>query len=117
MKVTRDHGCLHGLNWRLELAPGCTLERLRAGLGDGWIDRTVMPAVWHLEAVAGGHQLVVVPATGRLQLRVHYGVAREARLDTARAIARALGEAAGDDAFVFDAEEELDVEVGDSRRY
>jgi len=107
VKLSLDHGCLRGLSWRLEPASDGALERLRPALAGGWVDRTVMASVWHFEAREGAHQLVIVPSTGRLQLRVHYTVPRAARRSTARELARRLAEALGEGEVETDSEDAL----------
>ncbi len=71
--VTMAHGCYRHLTWRVRLAaPVSSWEDLRAALvAAGHVDHTRVPSVWDLE-LTGGHRLLVVPATGRVELRLHY---------------------------------------------
>ncbi|MBI5507996.1 MAG: hypothetical protein HY903_04515 [Deltaproteobacteria bacterium] len=83
-----DHGCFHDLTWRLTLTTpdpdvSTLVQRLVAG---GWNTETRLQTVVYVES-PHGHVLVVIPATGRLQLRLHYTTPGEARARTAHAVA------------------------------
>lgn len=70
--LSRDPGCLRDLLWRIELPrpqdAGPLADRLEAL---GWQENSRVPQVRDLEGPAG-HRLVIVPRTGRIQIRVHY---------------------------------------------
>jgi hypothetical protein len=70
--LEREHGCLGNLQWRCDLACGSDWEALFRGLGElGYRLRCRLPFLVNLRHPEE-HEIVVVPATGRVQLRVHY---------------------------------------------
>ncbi len=92
--VRPDPGCSRDLLWRIDLPAGCEPRAYARGLSacDLTLDRAVGGVLFfsHPE----GHQVVVVPRTGRAQLRLDGLVPRPARRTLAErlgtAIARAL---------------------------
>lgn len=72
MELVRDLSCFRGLNWRCDLPPGSDCEVLALRLGPaGW---TSAPSVAKLLLLrsAEGHEILLVPRTLRVQIRVHY---------------------------------------------
>ena len=94
--VTVAHGCYRQLTWRVTLArPVRDWAALRAGLiAAGHTDHTRVETVWDLE-LTGGHRLLVVPATGRVELRLHYLSEEGERPALALEAASAVAEVAG----------------------
>lgn len=84
----RDPSCLRDLLWRIALSSPEDAARLADRLqACGWQPQTTVPQVRDLEGPEG-HRLVIVPRTGRVQLRVHYLTAPRARRDAARSVHR-----------------------------
>lgn len=82
----RDHGCRRDLLWRMELPVSVDVGALADRLvGEGWRDRSPAPQVRTLEG-PDGHGLVLIPRTGRIQIRVHYLVAHGERFAAAEAV-------------------------------
>lgn len=78
MQLRRDPGCIHGLTWRLQPRCDVDLARLLRAIGAaGWKES---PGIGELliYAIPGGHRLLLVPSTGRVQIRLDY------RLDAAQ---------------------------------
>ncbi len=89
--VVRSHGCFRRLNWelRLERAIASWSSVRDALVAAGFVDRSRLPGFWEIEA-PGGHLLIVVPVTGRVQLRLHYLSEPAARPALALALASEL---------------------------
>ncbi len=85
-------GCHRRLTWELRLRQAVqSWSDFRAALiAQGGLDQTRLASVWELELPPEGHRLIVVPATGRVQLRLHYLTLAEARSGTALAVASAI---------------------------
>ena len=81
--ISKDPGCLRDMLWRISFDD---LEAKGVGarlLAAGWTNRARMPVLLDLEGPQG-HVLVIVPRTGRMQLRLHYLTAHEDRPSTAQ---------------------------------
>lgn len=88
--LQRDPSCARDLLWRLELPPPLDATHLATRLlGAGWTERSRFPALHDLEGPEG-HRVVIVPRTGRVQLRVSYLVPPEQRATAAAALAARL---------------------------
>lgn len=98
MQLQRDHGCRHLLSWRGDLP---------APIDMAWLEARLMSAnlyVCHehpgfitFEEDDTGHRLVVVPRTGRLQLRLYATTTTETREAEAVRVGGAMGRAIADD--------------------
>lgn len=95
--VERDHSCIEALSWRISRSDGARID-LAAVARDlraiGFAEVRRMNALEVLCDLAG-HQVLFVHTTGRLQVRLHYRVARSKRCAAARAFAGALGRLMG----------------------
>ncbi|MEZ4398431.1 MAG: hypothetical protein R3B06_00325 [Kofleriaceae bacterium] len=89
--IERDHGCFRGLSWRAEIAAGDG-QGLRARLGAMLEDVTRDARLIAMRTVEG-HHVIVVPATGRVQVRLDLECARERRGELALALARLVHDA------------------------
>lgn len=89
--LTRDPACFRALSWVIELVDPITdwdefHSRL---LAKGWCESTRLPRLWDLRQPEG-HRLVVIPGTGRLQLRLHFLVPADERRAKALGLAEHL---------------------------
>lgn len=92
MRLEKDHSCRTGLAWRTTIPQG--------PLGDALLD-AFDDAGFPLSSESFGlvvfeerntrHRVLVVPATGRLQLRLHYITPSESRLVEAERVGELLG--------------------------
>lgn len=92
MRLEKDHSCRTGLAWRTTIP--------RGPLGDALLD-AFDDAGFPLSSESFGlvvfeerntrHRVLVVPATGRLQLRLHYITPSENRLVEAERVGELLG--------------------------
>ncbi|MCA9554898.1 MAG: hypothetical protein KC933_33010 [Myxococcales bacterium] len=90
--LTRDASCTRDLLWRLELPAGDDATQLADRLAaSGWRDRSLLPILRDLEG-PDGHRVVIVPRTGRVQLRICYVVPPDARAGAAARLAAALSQ-------------------------
>ena len=91
MDFARDHSCLRGLNWRTDLPPGGDLDTLVAALSRAGFARTSTAGSPLLVLRApGDHEILIVPRTGRVQIRVHYLTPEPERRGAAEGIFRSL---------------------------
>lgn len=86
MNLERDHGCFADLHWRLDVGREVDWTRVEGQLAGGIAveDSPSFLRVWRAD---GGHQVVIVPRTGRIQIRLDPVVARDERAETARRLA------------------------------
>lgn len=91
--VERDHGCFRGLTWRATIAAGAGAA-MQAALGATMLDLTRDPRLIAMRT-ADDHHVIVVPATGRVQLRLDLGSEPRARPAIALALARQVIAARG----------------------
>jgi hypothetical protein len=90
LRVELDHGCFAEMTWRMSFAQPLDVNALVDSLlSAGFRDATRFPRVREIEEPAG-HRLVLVPTTGRIQLRLHYLTAQGRRREEAIRIARLL---------------------------
>lgn len=96
--LTRDHACFRALAWDVVLhAPVTDWDALARELeGAGCSDESRLPGDLHDFQLAGGHRLLVVRQTGRLQLRLHYRVPAPDRRWTALFVAEGLARLVGE---------------------
>lgn len=81
--LSRDPSCVRDMLWRIRFAAPVDLTCLgRALVSRGWQDRSRLPLLLDLHAPEG-HALVLVPRTGRVQLRLHYLTSQDRRPDEA----------------------------------
>lgn len=91
-KVELENSCFERLNWRCTLRPppGEPAALLPALVSRGYTEVKRVPTV--LEAFhPDGHRVAVIPATGRIQIRVSMQVPEEQRAEMALRIAEELG--------------------------
>lgn len=86
VEIERDHGCFRGLSWRTEIAPGAG-EALRQRLAIAWQDVTRDARLIAMRTDHGDH-VIVVAATGRVQVRLDLAVPPEQRAPRALELAR-----------------------------
>lgn len=87
------HGCYQKLVWELTPRDRERATRLAQKLSElGFRDESRHPAVREF-ADPSGHLVVLVPKTGRLQLRIHYLTPVADRREAARALANVLARA------------------------
>ncbi len=85
--LEQDHGCYFGLSWRCSFDPPVSPEQLVEGLcAAGWKDNSARNTLLYELRHRDGHTLVIVPRTGRVQLRLNYLVPREQRRVTVDAV-------------------------------
>jgi hypothetical protein len=95
MQLQREHSCRHLLAWRADLPAPVDMRSLEAVLMEATLFVCLeYPGFVTFEEDRSGHRLVVVPQTGRVQLRLHGATEMDRREGEARrvgdAIARAL---------------------------
>lgn len=72
VQIRAGHSCFRGLTWDCEIAPvGSVTEIISHLLAQGFIDESRGTQVREL-VHPGEHRVVVIPSTGRVQLRLHY---------------------------------------------
>jgi len=86
MDLSRDFGCFRSLNWRCDLPTGSDCDVIVAALVKRGFEAVRPSGVLRLLRDATGHEVVLVPATGRVQIRVHYLTPEEERRFTAERI-------------------------------
>lgn len=86
MKLERDHNCVRNMNWRSDVEP-TQVDPLIASLLKGGRYRKVdsMPFLITLEG-PDQTRILLVPRTGRVQIRVSYEVAEDQRRFKAEAV-------------------------------
>ena len=95
LRVVREHACFRDLAWSCGFATlesEVLVERLTAG---PWSDVSRAPRVIELRHHAG-HRMVILPASGRVQLRVCYMIAQADRCACAAQLAAELAAAVKD---------------------
>ncbi|TXD42683.1 hypothetical protein FRC96_03180 [Lujinxingia vulgaris] len=95
LNLRKDRACIDDLLWRLDLPAGTDLSRAPEALAEVGLTRRGQASnlpMWVFFS-AEEHRLLVVPATGRLQLRVHYATPREDRISAARDLAERVARA------------------------
>ncbi len=92
--IERERACLPDLHWRVGLPEGGSVDKIEARLRAlGAIDRSPNTLV-RLFTLPSGDRVVLVPKTGRIQLRLDASSEARARPAMARALALALLEPA-----------------------
>ncbi len=88
--VTRDPGCSRNLLWRVQLAPGVDPELARRTLdGAGYTFERHLGGVMFFSG-ADQTEIVLVPRTGRVQIRLGYLLSYEERAPRARELGQAI---------------------------
>ncbi len=72
MDLSRDFGCFKSLNWRTDLPAGSDCDILVAVLGKRGFEPVRPTGPLRQLRTAEGHEVVLVPRTGRIQIRIHY---------------------------------------------
>ena len=96
MRIEPEDTCIRHLAWRVVpagdplAAVSALVEALRAA---GWPEERRAPGLLAFPR-PGGHRVLVVPATGRVQIRLHYTVPEAERPAAAQAILAELAAAA-----------------------
>lgn len=81
--LERDTGCARWLQWSVQLESSSAEDVARRLRDRGLEDSSRLPGL-ALFVLPDRHQLLVVPATGRIQLRLDIGVPRDGRPAEAR---------------------------------
>lgn len=92
LPLSRDPGCLGQLGWRTELPLGLDLTRFAEALGNKGFQSRVCHPTLCLFRNAEGHELVFVPATGRVGIRLHHGTPEAHRVALAEELCHLLEE-------------------------
>lgn len=79
MELARDQSCFRSLNWRCDLPAGSDCDRLAATLAEKGFAAVGGPSAIRTLRSPEGHEVVLVPRTGRVQIRVHYLTPEEER--------------------------------------
>lgn len=87
--LERETGCARWLQWSVQLEGASAEDVARALPGRGHENSSRLPGLT-LFTLPGRHQLLLVPATGRIQLRLDIGVPRDGRPDEALRLGRWL---------------------------
>ena len=88
-----EHGCCDGLNWRCSTVGPLTADAFEhRTVATGFESRCRHPWLTLIRDEMG-NEVAWVPATGRVQLRVHLTVERETRSEIARALYERLRKA------------------------
>ena len=87
--IERDHACFQDLHWRLSLAPGLDWDALEARLAPA-LARESSPTFLRVLSAEDGCQIVIVPRTGRVQIRVDPLIPLAERRPCAEKLARLL---------------------------
>ena len=77
--LTREVTCIRSLAWRTDLSTAVDWQRLSAALEAGGLVRRPPVGAMQRFATARGDELSLIPATGRVQFRVHYTVPEHER--------------------------------------
>lgn len=81
-----DPSCRYNLTWSVQLSEVSPTKLIEAIKSDhSWTERTTIAVLTTIEH-DDGHELLFVPATGRIQLRLSYLVSRGEREECARVI-------------------------------
>jgi hypothetical protein len=95
VSISVGHACFRGLTWECELTPpGSLVGIIESLLNEGFMDESRSPRVREL-LHPGEHRVVLIPSTGRVQLRLHYLTPQAERKTVARSFADLLERAAG----------------------
>jgi hypothetical protein len=94
VRISAGHSCFRGLTWDCELTPSASLLVVIQNLLDeGFVDESRSTRVREL-LHPGEHRVVLIPSTGRVQLRLHYLTPLEERKTVAQSFADLLERAA-----------------------
>ncbi len=87
VRIEPAPSCLLGLHWELSFTQLQTDDVVRAIVAMGYSDKTRMPAV-RTFASSTGERLIVIPKTGRVQLRLDFETPKSERSSRAVVIAK-----------------------------
>src|SRR5215468_6035719 len=79
LALTREVTCIRSLAWRTDLPTALDWQRLGAALEAAGLVRRPPVGAMQRFATARGDELSLIPATGRVQFRVHYTIAEHER--------------------------------------
>lgn len=97
LRLVVDHSCRRLLAWRGALERGVPIDALEAPFArEGLALVDPQPGFVVFEETRTRHRVLVVPSTGRLQVRLHYTTPEEERPREAARIGEALGRALED---------------------
>jgi hypothetical protein len=98
VRIRRAHSCFRAMTWDCELTPAQSLPSIISNLlSVGFVDESRSALVREL-LHPDEHRVVIIPTTGRVQLRLHYLTPQEERQQIAERFAELLLRAAGDPA-------------------
>lgn len=90
VQIRAGHSCYRGLTWDCELTPRKSVDLIIAHLLSlGFKDESRGARVREL-AHPEGHRVILIPSTGRVQLRLHYLTPPEKRREVAENFAGLL---------------------------
>jgi len=79
LSLTREVTCIRSLAWRCDLPTAIDWTALAGELATAGLTPRPTPAGLFRFGTAGGDEILLVAATGRVQLRVHYTVPHHER--------------------------------------
>ncbi len=92
MRLEKDHGCRTGLAWRCDIRPGALTDALIDAFDDAGVPlKTESFGLATFEEMDTKHRVIVVVATGRVQVRLDYTTPHDARPDEATRVGVLLG--------------------------
>jgi len=90
MDIVRESSCVRDLLWRCDLPAAVDIESFLGEMRSaGYLVDSLSPDLRYLKDPTG-NVVVVLPRTGRVQIRVCYAVPREQRPATAREVAASV---------------------------
>ena len=92
LNLRRERSCIDDLLWRCDLPEEIDPETLATALEErGWCRRGESSSLplW-VYSTPEEHRILIVPATRRLQLRIHYGLPKPRRAGEAKRLADLL---------------------------
>lgn len=79
LALTREVSCIRSLAWRTDLPSATDWRALGAALETAGLARRAPVGTMQRFASPAGHEIALVPATGRVQFRVHYTIPEHER--------------------------------------
>lgn len=90
VQIRAGHSCYRGLTWDCELTPRTSVAAIIDHLlASGFVDESRAPRVREL-VHPDAHRVVLIPSTGRVQLRLHYLTPPDERREVAENFAGLL---------------------------
>jgi hypothetical protein len=90
LALTREVTCIRSLAWRTDLPLATNWQALGAALEAGGLTRLAPIGTMQRFGTASGDELALLPASGRVQFRVHYSVPEHERRFAAERLFRSL---------------------------